>query len=233
MRVITNNKLIKKNIKIGKITTFSALGILLAGLVVTYIRKDQLIWSLVALAIGFIVSQIGMYYGSRWGRSPRPDEAFTTALKGLDDKYTLYNYTSPVSHMLAGPAGLIPLIPLYSPGSISYNPEKQRYQQRGGKFIRKISGMDSLGKPDMDALSDVTAIKKFLDNSIGKDNYPEPTPVIVFINPEVSVDLADAPVPGTKVEKLKDYIRKLSKSQPAPAEAIEKVTSLLVSEDID
>jgi hypothetical protein len=103
MNVITNNKLIKKNIKIGKITTFSALGILLLGLVVTYVRKDQLIWSLVALTVGFIVSQIGMYYGSRWGRSPRPDEALVAALKGLDDKYTLYNYTSPIHHLSAQP----------------------------------------------------------------------------------------------------------------------------------
>lgn len=233
MRVITNNKLIKKNIKIGKITTFSALGILLAGLVVTYVRKDQLIWSLAALAVGFIVSQIGMYYGSRWGRSPRPDEAIASALKGLDDKYTLYNYTSPVSHLLAGPAGLIPLIPLYSPGYITYNADKQRYQQKGGKFIRKISGMDSLGKPDLDAQSDVQAVKKFLDNNIGKDSYPEPAPVLVFINPEATVNLVDAPVPGIKTEKLKDYIRKLSKSQPVPTESIEKITSLLVSKDID
>ncbi|MBP8857693.1 MAG: hypothetical protein KBG60_06710 [Anaerolineaceae bacterium] len=233
MRVITNNKLIKKNIKIGKITTFSALGILLAGLIVTYIRKDQLIWSLIALAVGFIVSQVGMYYGSRWGRTPRPDEAIATALKGLDDKYTLYNYTSPVSHLLTGPAGLIPLIPLYSAGSISYNPEKQRYQQKGGKFIRKLSGMDSLGKPDMDALSDATAIKKLLDSQLGKENYLDPTPLLVFVNPEATVDLSGAPVPGIKADKLKDYIRKLSKSQPAPLEDIQKVTNLFVAEDIN
>lgn len=233
MKVITNNKLINKNIKIGKITTFSALGILLLGLVITYVRKDQLIWSLVALTLGFIVSQIGMYYGSRWGRSPRPDEALVAALKGLDDKYTLYNYTSPIPHLLIGPAGLIPLIPLYPPGAITYNRNNQRYQQRGGKFIRKISGMDSLGKPDLDAQSNVSDIKKFLNAQIGTENYPEPTPVLVFVHPDVTVDLTGAPIPGFKADKLKDYIRRLAKSQPAQMEDIEKVKELFVSQDID
>ena len=233
MKVITNNKLIKKNIRIGKITTFSALGILLLGLVVTYVRKDQLIWSLVALTVGFIVSQVGMYYGSRWGRSPRPDEALVAALKGLDDKYTLYNYTSPIHHLLIGPAGLIPLIPLYPPGAITYNPASKRYQQRGGKFIRKISGMDSLGKPDLDAQSNVADLKKFLNTQIGNDQYPEPAPVLVFVHPEATVNIAGAPVPGFKSEKLKDFIRKQSKNQPVPVDLLEKIKGLLVTEDID
>ena len=72
MKVITNPKLIKRNKKIGQITTLVALGILGLGLYVSFAKPENIALTFGALLVGFILTQIGVYYGNRWGRSPRP-----------------------------------------------------------------------------------------------------------------------------------------------------------------
>jgi formate hydrogenlyase subunit 3/multisubunit Na+/H+ antiporter MnhD subunit len=86
MKVITNERLIKRNARIGQIATFGGLLVLIGGLVITYRNPAYASLSWVALIGGFALSQIGMYFGNRWGRHPRPDELVDQGLKGLNDQ---------------------------------------------------------------------------------------------------------------------------------------------------
>ena len=105
MRIISNEKLIKRNNRIGTYLTFGSLAVLIGGLALSFLAPPQYIsYSFLALILGFILSQVGIYMGNRYGRKPRPDESISAALKGLDDKYSLYHYMTPVSHLLVGPA---------------------------------------------------------------------------------------------------------------------------------
>ncbi|MEN6435734.1 MAG: hypothetical protein ABFD14_12845 [Anaerolineaceae bacterium] len=232
MNIITNHKLIKRNRKIGQIATYVSLGILVIGLLITFFRKEEFFWSIGALILGFIISQVGIYYGKNWGPSPRQDELLAASLKGLDDKYTLYNYTSPIPYLLVGPSGVSPLIPLNQGGLIRYNPAKKRYTQKGGNFYMKLFGQEGIGSPDLDAAANRQTITNFLKDKFTDGNFPEPDPILVFINPKATLDMADSPFTGVTAEKLKDVVRRKAKSNPASLDMIDQIRSLMVQEDI-
>ena len=68
MIIIKNEKLIKRNSKIGQFTSLGALGVLALGMYISFTKPDLFIWAVGALLAGFTMTQIGMYYGNRWGR---------------------------------------------------------------------------------------------------------------------------------------------------------------------
>src|SRR5690348_14839638 len=105
MRLITNEKVVKRNAAIGKYATIAGLVILIGGVVVSLNTQTSnnpaYQWiPLGTLIVGFILSNVGTYYMNRFGREPRSDTALDGALKGFDDKYRLYNYYLPGSHFL-------------------------------------------------------------------------------------------------------------------------------------
>jgi len=106
MKIVIDEKLVNRNAKIGQIATIVSLVVLGGGMFLTFQKPEMIGVSIAALLVGFLLSQVGVSYTNRWGRSPRPDEQLSQALKGLDKRYTLYHYSTPVSHLLVGPAGL-------------------------------------------------------------------------------------------------------------------------------
>ena len=111
MIIVRNENLIQRNTKIAKYSGIISIAILAAGMYLSFRYQEQIMYSLVALILGFTLSQVGIFYTNRFGRSPRPDQEMDNALKGLDDQYSLYHYQSPVSHLLVGPAGIWILFP--------------------------------------------------------------------------------------------------------------------------
>ncbi len=123
MKIISNTKLIERNAKIAKYTFYASLGILGIGMYLSFKYPDDvnmMSWMMVTLIVGFLLSQISIYFQNKFGKKPRPDEMITASLKGMDDKYTLFHYSSPVSHLLVGPAGIWGLIPYDQNGTIVY-----------------------------------------------------------------------------------------------------------------
>jgi hypothetical protein len=182
-----------------------------------YPERISFAWG--ALLFGFALSQIGIYFGNRWGRRPRPDEQLNEALKGLGDNYTLYHYSSPVSHLLVGPAGIWALIPHHQPGKIVY--EKNRWKQRGGsvgqRYLR-IFAQEGLGRPDLEISGDIDSVNRFLSKNLPGDGtgngIPSAQAVLVFTNEKAEIVADEAPVPALAAKKLKDFIRKRSKEKP-------------------
>ena len=111
MNIIKNEKMIRRNARIGGIVTIVSLVVLGIGMYITFARPEMFSLSILALLVGFLLSQVGIFFTNRWGRKPRPDEMLDQSLKGLDDRYSLYHYATPVSHLLIGPAGIWTLHP--------------------------------------------------------------------------------------------------------------------------
>ena len=118
MIIVRNEKMIQRNAFIGKYAGVVAIVILAGGMYISFKYQDQMVYSLLALIIGFTLSQIGIMYSNRFVRSPRPDQQLDNALKGLDDKYALYHYRSAVTHFLIGPAGFWILFPFPQNGTL-------------------------------------------------------------------------------------------------------------------
>ena len=235
MKIVANYKLINRNKKIGNYTTIGSLVVLGLGLYISFSAQtaDGFSWSLVCLVAGFILSQVGIFFGNRWGRSPRPDELLTKELKGLDDKYTLYHYTSPVSHLLVGPAGIWVLAPYNQTGQIIYDPAKKRWQQKGGNWYMKMFAQENLGKPDQEAKATLADLNKHIAKDIQIPALPDPQIALVFINPKVQVDAPNAHIPTLPVDKLKDFMRRQVKENPMSMEPIRQFQQALPQESIE
>jgi hypothetical protein len=213
MKIVTNHKYIRRNRKIGQYTTIGSLAILVLGFIISLDTSNPSLfgWSLLALIVGFALSQVGIYFGNRWGRSPRPDEVLALGLKGLEDKYTLYNYMTVVPHLLVGPAGIWILATFTQRGTISYDPNKKRWSQKGGNFLMKLFGQEGLGRPDQEVYNLFQDLQKYLSKEVTIPNLPTPQVALVFLSDKSSVQAPDSPVPALHIEKLKDFLRKQAK----------------------
>jgi hypothetical protein len=233
MKIITNPQLIKRNRQIGQTTTIVALVVLGVGLYISFAVQSLVTYSFLALIVGFLLSQIGIYFTSRWGRSPRPDERLSAAVKGLDDKYSLYHYRTAVSHLLVGPAGIWVILPYNQKGMITYDSTKHRWKQKGGSAFLKIFSQEGLGRPDLDAKSASDNLQKFFQKEFTNPNIPQIQTALVFVEAGTDVQAQEAPIPTLSVEKLKDFIRRQAKQDPLQLEQIKLIQTSLPSDGID
>jgi hypothetical protein len=234
MNIITNEKIIKRNTTIGRYATLVALLILVGGMYVTFAFPEDpqyVTIAFAALLVGFLLSQFGIYFGNRWGRHPRVDERLTAALKGMNKDYTLYHYTTPVSHLLVGPAGVWILEPYYQRGTITY--EKGRWRQRGGGLLLsylKIFAQEGLGRPDIEIDADIQTLQKHLSGLLGAENVPPIKVALVFTDDRAELQVEDAPHPALKAHALKEFLRKTAKSDPLPTPDYKRVMDALPQE---
>ncbi|MFC2064770.1 hypothetical protein ACFLXB_06710 [Chloroflexota bacterium] len=228
MKISTNSKLIKRNARIGQITSITALVILGIGMYITFQRPELFSYSLLALIVGFFLSQIGMYYGNRWGRRPRPDEILDKSLKGIGRDHTMYHYSSPTPHLLVGPSGIWVLLHYYQGGNISF--EKKKWRQKGGGFVQgylKIFGQENIGKPDVEAANEVNAFRKFLKKELPELENIEIFTAAIFSNANVSLDTEGAPISAYTPKEFKDLVKKKAKENPVSGSTIKLIQNTL------
>ncbi|NOQ40311.1 MAG: hypothetical protein GQ562_08325 [Anaerolineales bacterium] len=227
MIIVRNEKLIKRNTQIGKYSGIIAIVILGGGMYLSFQYQDLVIYSMVALILGFVLSQVGIFYTNRFGRSPRPDQKLDNALKGLDDQYALYHYQSPVDHLLVGPAGIWILFPHLIKGKIIFDDKKGRWKKIGGNFYLKFFAQDSIGNPDQDIDSAIKRLQKGLGD-IPDFELPVIKSALVFTNELAEVDAENAPYPTLHARQLKKVIRKEAKGDtPLPIPVLKTVQDFL------
>jgi len=235
MIVLTHEKAVRRNAKIGSITTLVALVVLAGGMYVSFIYPTQVYISFVSLTLGFVLSQVGIYFGNRWGRRPRVDERLTAALKGLTKDYTLYHFITPVNHLLVGPAGIWIIEAYYQRGTIAY--AKNKWRQSGGGVLLgylKIFAQEGLGRPDLDVKTDTESLTAALKKALGDgQEIPPINAALVFTDSRTEIKADDAPIPTVKIEQLKEVIRKAAKQNPFPALEIKRIKSVLPEESIE
>ena len=231
MKIIKNEKLIKRNSTIGQWLSLGALVVLGLGMYISFAKPDLFTYSLICLVVGFLMTQVGMYMGSRWGRSPRPDEKLDSGLKGTHSEFTLYHYATPAAHLLVGPAGVYALLPYHQKGNVTF--EKNRWKLKGGGFLQgymRIFGQEGLGRPEIDAESEVATMRKFFSKNMGEGNIPEVKAILVFTSDEVELEAGDSPIPAMKLKQLKEYLRQNSKTRALTGTQIAEITGLFAKE---
>jgi hypothetical protein len=232
MNIETNEKLIRRNARIAQISMVTGLLVLVGGMVLSFRTPEQFGLSLVALLLGFALSQVGIYFGNRWGRRPRPDEILNQALKGLDGRYTLYHYLTPASHLLVGPAGIWALFPRNQRGTITF--EKGRWRQRGGGLMMgylRIFAQEGLGRPDLEIEHEKETLEKYLNNLMEDEQEPpEINAALIFTHNNVVIDIdedAELPAPTLPIGKLKEHLRKFAKGKPISLDKAKEIQQLI------
>jgi len=230
MKIIRNDKLIRRNARIGGIATLGGLALLVGGMIFTFTIRDptKIGFSWLLLIAGFILSQLGVYFGARFGRSPRPDEVIDKALKGLDERYSIFHYTTVVSHLLVGPAGAWIFLPRHQGGKVTYAKGRWRQSKSGClQAYMRIFAQEGIGRPDLDLPLEVNSLQKYFQKKHAEIEIPPIQAAVVFTNESVELDVADAPIPSLPAKELKEFIRKKAKDTPFSMTKVKEVVSAL------
>jgi hypothetical protein len=229
MKIIKNEKLINRNKQIGQWTSIGALVVLGVGMYVSFNRTDLFAYSVAALLVGFTLTQIGMYMGNRYGRSPRPDEKLDAGLKGLQNEFVIYHYIAPASHLLIGPAGIWVLLPYHQRGQATF--KKNRWHMSGGGFLQgymRIFGQENIGRPEIEMDGEVNAVKKYLAKQMSESEIPEINAMMVFTSDGVEINAAEeTPIPAMKLKEMKEFFRKKAKEKSLSATQLAAVKAAL------
>jgi hypothetical protein len=224
MRLVTNESLIKRNSTIGRYASIAGLVILIGGLLVSFRPEPQYQFiPFVTLIVGFILSNVGIYFSNRYLKY-RGDKALENNLKGFDDKYHLYNYRLPTPHFLIAPNGLFALIPKFQRGVVTWN--GKRWSHKGGNFFLNLFGQEGLGNPTAEAVAEAQSASKFLVKKLGQ-GVPPVQAIVVFCNPETTIEAKDAPIPAMHIKQLKEYMRKLPKGPTLSSAQISQLNEAL------
>lgn len=230
MKIIRNEKLIRRNSRIGGIATVGGLALLVGGMVFTFtVRNPALIgWSWMFLLAGFLISQLGVYFGARYGRSPRPDELLDRALKGMDERYAIFHYTTAASHLLVGPAGLWVLLPRHQSGKVIY--AKGRWKQTRSGCLQaylRFFAQEGIGRPDLDIPVETQTVEKYFNKKYPDVEVPQVQAALVFTNENVELEVDEAPAPSLPAKELKEFIRKKAKDAPLSMTKVKEILTAL------
>jgi hypothetical protein len=227
VKVIRNDRYIQTRSKIGRYASLGGLAILAVGLLISFLgqQRPQLItFSFVCLLIGFVLSQVGIYYGNRFVRPDRPDEALTKALKGLDDRFVLYHYQLPTPHVLLAPDACYVLAVQQQSGKVAARGDRWKHPL-GWRWLFAWASQENIGNPARTAQLEAQALQAHLSKKLPDVEVPL-TPVVVFSNPDVELDVSDTAVPVVHIKKLKDWLRGTGKGQGLSASARAQMVKL-------
>jgi hypothetical protein len=223
MRLVTHQKLVNRNVALGKYTFYLGMALLLGAFAINlyaFTRPDDpqiIMYAFAAFLVGFTLTNISTILNNRWGR--RPDRGLAEALKGLDDRYVLYNYRLGAAHVLVGPSGAIVLVPKYQAGAVAYADGKWKHLGARRGLFSGFFARDPLGNPSAEAAGEVEALNAFLKKHL-PDQGLAPRALIVFMHPRAEVSAKDAPVPALHVKQLKETVRRLPKGPTLSAQAL-------------
>lgn len=229
MKISINEKLIKRNKTITQISLYSAIALIAIGLFMSFSNPDKakVLLSYLVLLPAYVLMQINVFMSNKWGRNPRIDQIISNSLKGLDNRYSLYHYTTPISHLLVGPAGIWIIKPYHQHGIISYDEKKKKYIQKGGgNFLTKLFAMDTLSDIERETQRQVSTFNKYFEK-IGLKEYPKPLIANVFFHPEAKIQAKNAPETTLNIDKLKDLIRHTVKITSLREDKINKILEKL------
>jgi len=196
-------------------------------------KENSLIWGAVTMSVSFILSQIGIFFGNRFGVRPPLHEQISQQLKGLDNRYHLFHYSTIVSHLLIGPSGIWILIPFAQKGKISFNQKKNRWQQKGVSLFAKIFMQENLGRPDLEVQSAIKDVEKEFNKIYKGQVAPQVNALMFFTHPKSEVIATDSPIPAVPLRKIKDFIRQKSKSNSITDQQLANLMTFLPISEVE
>jgi hypothetical protein len=231
MKIIKDEKKIKRYSVFGQVASLGGLVILAGGMFISFRYPGMIGLAWLALLIGFVLSQVGIFFGNRWGRRPRPDEHLDNALKGMDDRNTIYHYKTATNHLLVGPSGVWVILPRHQVGKITF--DKGHFKQKGGGVLQgylRIFAQEGLGRPDLELAGEIDSVKKYFKKMLPDQEIPNIQGVVVFTNEKAELDVGEASILVVPAKKLKELIRKKSKEKGLPPVKLQEIQEALPGE---
>ncbi|OGO12703.1 MAG: hypothetical protein A2Z66_00970 [Chloroflexi bacterium RBG_13_66_10] len=225
MQSYVNEGMIRRNNRIGTFLTVVGIALLIGAVVLALTVQAIFNITLMVSFAGLVISQIGNTQRSRWGKHPRMDEIIDDALKGLDERYSLFHYLLGASHALVTPSGIYALCTTAVEGSISFQKGKwwrERPARRGGAPRRQ-----SLTEPGSQTAGEAQRVDRELRRRLGRDEVPKAEAILVFVHPAAELNADEAPFTSVHAKKLKHHLRSLPKAKTLSSSDVAAVVEAL------
>ena len=208
MIVLRDEKRIAQLARIGQIVSLVGLLALVAGLLFIFLGENPylFLYQLVALVVGFGLSQVGLYLSHRYLRRPRLDQVLDKAAGKFARKDgRLYHYLLAAPHVLLLPVGVVVLVAKYQSGRIS---AKGDHWTQGGIGMRRFFGREGLGNPTREAEAQAAKMVAMIKEAAPNAADVPVLPVIVFTTPNLdNLDVKESRIPATHSAKLSAVLR--------------------------
>lgn len=233
MQIVQNESYVRGKVKLGNIANFASMGLLGVGFVLSLMVEtlgQMAIFLAYAAMIGaFLLLSYGRTFTRRWGPRFRQDQWLIPALRGTDNRYTMFNYAAPElpDHLLVGPGGLFVLVPRPNGGTIRFDGNRWSRGSAGSTILRGLSE-GGLGNPLIDVRVAVTKLATYLKKHGSQELIEglEARPIVVFTNPGVQLQVRNAPVSVVQTKDLRATVRRAKPTlTPEKVEGLKKVLS--------
>lgn len=212
MRVVINEKRVKRSRQIAQISFFVAFGLLIGGLIVTNNPTDILtaLLPLLILPIALAATIFSVQMANRWLREPRPEAVIKKGLKGIGSRSELYHYYMPIDHALFTPYGVFSLT--IRPQEGTFHIDGERWRREGGLLskVNTFFRQDHVGLPHRHAQRDAAKLQKLIDNALPESGVTV-QPVVVMVSDRAELgSVENPPVPVVHVDlKNKQSLKRL------------------------
>jgi hypothetical protein len=214
MQLVANQQLVKNRVRLGLGLLLGSLAIFALGLVLSTqvdVTHELPIAAWAAIIGGLLLYSVGQTQLRRWGPRNRQEEQLGQAIRGLDQRYTLYAFLSSSlpDYILVSPAGAHVLIVRQDAGQVSCIRDKWNTGSGSGLTGRFLSLFGpTLGNPSADATRQLGKLRALL---VEKDAGDVPTSaLIVFTNPKVQLRIEGCSSTVTRLKELKDVLRRMA-----------------------
>jgi Nuclease-related domain len=218
MVIIRDDARVARMAKLGQYISFISIAILLGGLLLIFFGDENAIFlQLIALAVGWALSQVGLFLQHRYVREPRADLVLDQELKHVARDGRIYHYVLPAPHVLLLPTGVVILHAKYQKGDITADGDK--WTQKG-VGLRKYFGQEGLGNPTKEAEKLVSAMANYIRKNAPDIEGVDMGVIIVFTSKEIeNLDVKNSRIPAMHAGKLKGFLRQQKdKLPPMPQE---------------
>ncbi|MFN3704736.1 MAG: hypothetical protein ACK4WM_01905 [Thermoflexales bacterium] len=235
MKVVLDERKLKRMATLSRIALFGSVGILFGGLLLTLFgpqlglltpERSGLFFLLYTLILfsGFAVSRVGFYFGNRYLSPSRPDVLLRESLKGLDRKYALLIFHPPTPYMLIEPGGVTVFVTRNQEGKVRF--ANGKWQRRESLLRMWLGREEALGDPLVELNAEIAKVNEWLKQRLPDLTIPV-RGIIVFTHPRVVLDVEPSPVPILAADELKDYLRGAGRWKDLPASIQRKMREAL------
>ena len=225
MKIISNDKKISRNSTIGFWSSLISPALLLfsAFSILNNPAGFQKVFPIFAL--GIVLYQIGLSF-RKYGR--RSDREFNKILSKLDNKYSIFQFKSPVPHLLVGPAGIWILLPKYAKGLITFNQKRKRWKLKRESFLDKFFFFisEGLGRPDNEILRQADVLDYHLQKNWDRKDNIQVNAVGVIMHEKSKINKDEFPIPTIHINKLRGFLREKEKENKIPISTLKAFQDL-------
>ncbi|MEJ5310178.1 MAG: hypothetical protein WHX52_10420 [Anaerolineae bacterium] len=226
MRLIINESQVKTRTRMGEIAPLLGFGFGVGGIVLMFWKPEWFWIASIIVWVGLLASLIGTYFVGRYVGPLAHHKRVPEALKGLENSFTLLVYKTPAPFVLVDGGGLTVIFVRSQGGRITYANGKWKQQEKMGA-LKRFAGQEGLGRPEQMAQVELDDLRRFLRKRLPEGVEIPLRAVILFVHPDVVLEVENPPLPVFRTSELKRWLRKEGRRPNLPQETLAQLYAAL------